>query len=88
MTTVTVPGYGVVTLYGVAPPVLKVGMATPETLSLSWTQAAIGFALQSTALLTPPINWLADTNALTISNNVARVNTSIDISRFYRLILP
>jgi len=84
----TVPGYGVVTLYGVAPPILKVGMQSPEILLLSWTQAATGFLLQSSATLTPLADWLADTNALVISNNLATVNTPIVASRFYRLVLP
>lgn len=87
-TTVSVPGYGVVTLYGVAPPVLKVGMQNPTTLFLSWTQAAVGFLLQSSTTLVPPPDWLVDTNALTISNNLAMVNTPITASRFYRLVLP
>jgi hypothetical protein len=78
----------VVTLYGVAPPILKVGMQSPETLFLSWTQAAVGFLLQSSVTLTPPPGWLADTNAVAISNNLATVNTPITASRFYRLALP
>ena len=86
--TVAVPGYGVVTLHGVAPPALKVGMQTPNSVILSWAQAAAGFLLQSAATLTPPINWLADTNDPVISNNVASVSVATTARQFYRLALP
>jgi hypothetical protein len=85
---VVMPGYGIETLYGVQPPVLKVGITTSTTVVLSWAHAAVGFELQSTATLTPPINWLADTNTLMISNNVVTVNSIINAGRFYRLVLP
>lgn len=86
-TAVTVPGYGVVTLYGVAPPNLSVATPVPGAVALSWAQAAVGFGLQSTATLSPPA-WLADTNGMVISNNVATVNAAANASRFYRLVLP
>ncbi len=84
---VTVPGYGVVTLYGAAPPRLNVTQSGPETVTLSWTQAAAGFVLQSAATLAPA-SWLADTNSVGISNNLATVNAPINAGRFYRLMLP
>jgi O-glycosyl hydrolase len=86
--TVAVPGYGVVTLYGVAPPALKVGLQPPGSVILSWAQAAAGFLLQSSANLTPPINWRADTNDPIISNNIATVNVAMTTRQFYRLALP
>jgi hypothetical protein len=86
--TASVPGYGVVTLYGVAPPILNVAMAAPRTVALFWAQAAVGFVLQSTATLSPPANWLADTNTQVISNNLATVCTAVAASHFYRLVLP
>jgi hypothetical protein len=43
--------------------------------------------LQSSATLTPP-TWLADTNFMAISNNIATVNAAISTGRFYRLTLP
>ncbi len=85
--TVAVPGYGVVTLYGVAPPALNVAMGAPGTAAFSWAQAAVGFVLQSSATLTLP-TWIADTNSLVISNNIATVTAAINASRFYRLVLP
>lgn len=86
--TVTVPGYGVVTLHGVASPALKVGKQTQGSVMLSWAQAATGFVLQSAATLTPPIQWLADTNDPAISNNVASVSVAMAARQFYRLALP
>jgi O-glycosyl hydrolase len=86
--TAAVPGYGVVTLYGVAPPILNVTMGVPGTAALSWSQAAVGFVLQSAATLAPPVTWLADTNTVVTSNNVATVNAAMTAGRFYRLVLP
>jgi len=85
---VTVPGYGVVTLYGVAAPTLRIGMQHPETVSLSWTQAAVGFQLESVEALTPTPDWAADTNIATITNNLATVNVSTEAHHYYRLVLP
>lgn len=85
---VAVPGYGVVTLYGVAAPTLKIGRPQPETVSLSWTQAAVGFLLQSAMDLSPWPNWMDSNNAPEISNNLATVKEPIAGHRFYRLILP
>jgi hypothetical protein len=44
--------------------------------------------LQSAATLAPPVTWLADTNTVVTSNNVATVNAAITAGRFYRLVLP
>jgi hypothetical protein len=78
----------VVTLYGVAPPILNVTMGAPGTAALSWSQAAVGFVLQSAATLAPPVTWLADTNTVVTSNNAATVNAAMTAGRFYRLVLP
>ncbi len=87
--TVSVPGYGVVTLYAVAPPVLKAATGSMGMLALSWSQAGAGFLLQSIASLNPPINWSADTNAAAFSDGTATVQAPLDSTqRFYRLILP
>ena len=81
------PGYGVVTLHGVAQPALNVTLGAPGSVTLSWAQAAAGFLLQSAETLTPP-KWLADTNSVAISNNIATLNAVIGNGRFYRLVLP
>lgn len=86
---VVAPGYGVVTLYGVAPPVLKARLSAPGRLALSWGQAAADFVLQSAPDLSPSGSWTNDTNAWVIADGVATVNAAITPSpRFYRLILP
>ena len=85
----TVPGYGVVTLYGLAPPLLSARLGTPGRLALSWGQAAVGFVLQSTPDLGQSASWNNDTNARAIANGVATVSAAITTNpRFYRLVLP
>jgi hypothetical protein len=86
---VTVPGYGVVTLYGVAPPLLSARLSAPGRLALSWGQAAVGFVLQSTPDAGRSASWNNDTNACNIANGVATVSAAITTNpRFYRLVLP
>ena len=86
---VTVPGYGVVTLYGVSPPVLRATLAAPGRLGLSWEQAGAGLILQSCPSLTASASWANDTNTSVITNGVASVSTTISAGpRFYRLVLP
>ena len=53
----TVPGYGVVTLYGLAPPRLSVALTAGGQLSLAWPPSANGFQLQSTTNLNS--SWTA-----------------------------
>ncbi|MGA2870316.1 MAG: hypothetical protein ABSF34_14300, partial [Verrucomicrobiota bacterium] len=55
--TVTVPGYGVVTLYGLAPPRLSASLTTGGQLSLAWPPSANGFQLQFTTNLNS--SWTA-----------------------------
>ena len=84
-----VPGFGIVTLYGVAPPRIGAGLTGPAQVTLSWPQAGAGFVLQSTPALGSPANWSTVTNAWSISNNVAEANlTPGAATRFYRLVLP
>jgi hypothetical protein len=85
---VSVPGYGVVTLYGAKAPLLNGEIRGPGIVALSWAQAAAGFALQATATLSPLANWLAETNAPVISSNTAVVTLAMASNRFYRLVLP
>lgn len=84
----TVPGYGVVTLYGVSPPVLAATLSGQGSLTLTWEQAAAGFVLQSCPSLAESPNWTNDTNTVVITNGSANVSTTISASsRFYRLVL-
>ncbi len=86
--TVTVPGYGIATLYGVAPPVLSAGLDGAGRLRLSWSPAGPGFKLQRATSLSP-VNWQMETSAVTVSNGVATV-TAVPGSgaALYRLVLP
>jgi O-glycosyl hydrolase len=87
--TVGVPGYGVVTLYGVAPPLLSARLSGPERLALSWGHAAVGFVLQSASSLTPTPGWANDTNTCVVADAIATVTiAAAGKPRFYRLVLP
>ena len=84
-----VPGYGVVTLYGVAPPLLSARLSGPERLALSWGHAAVGFVLQSASSLTPTPGWANDTNTCVVADATATVTVAAaGKPRFYRLVLP
>jgi O-glycosyl hydrolase len=86
-TAVSVPAFGVVTLYGVAPPVLKGASTGQGTLLLSWTQANVGFVLQSASGL--QASWGSETNQPAWENGAASVEVALSSTqRFYRLILP
>jgi hypothetical protein len=84
----TVPGYGIATLYGVAPPRLQVAQASQGRINLSWSPASVGFKLQRATGLAAG-DWQMDTNAATISGGFASViETPPANPTFYRLILP
>ncbi len=55
--SINIPAYGVVTLYGVAPPLLSVAPATNGSLNFSWPPTASGFLLQSTTNLASASAW-------------------------------
>jgi len=55
-------------------------------LILSWSTNAVGFTLQSTLSLTPPVIWLDSTNPSTvIGARFTVTNTITGGARFYRL---
>ena len=89
--TVDIPGYGVVTLYGMAPPRLIAALTAGRQLNLSWPPSANGFQLQATANLNSP--WTAvDVGQITangLSNGL--VNATIvgtNAPMFFRLAQP
>jgi O-glycosyl hydrolase len=87
--TVSVPGFGIVTLYGVARPRLGAANLGNGQLALSWPQAGVGFALQSTSNLSPTTIWTPLTNNGSITNDIATVTLpSAQTAQFYRLVLP
>jgi hypothetical protein len=86
---IMVPGYGVVTLYAVAPPKLTETEGQNGNLNLSWSPESLGFVVRSTSSLVPPVNWAIDTNSYSVTNGVATLTVAKDQpTRFYRLSLP
>jgi len=85
----SVPGYAIVTLLGVTLPTLQAALASGGNLTLSWSQARVGFVLQSAPASPFPLTWAPDTNTAALSNGVARVTAPTLLSpRLFRLILP
>jgi O-glycosyl hydrolase len=93
MANVSVPGYGVVTLYGLAPPMLSASTATNGQINLFWPPSANGFLLQSTTNLAFSSSWTNVARSLIISNGVSNGLVSVTVtgsgrSAFYRLAQP
>jgi O-glycosyl hydrolase len=87
--SVNVPGYGVVTLYGVAQPRLGAVSLGNSQLALTWPQAGVGFMLQSTSNLSPTTIWTPLTNSGSITNDIASVMLpAAQSAQYYRLFLP
>jgi len=87
--SVSVPGYGAATLYGVSPVALTARLTAPGTVAFSWPRANAGFALQSASRAVTPGSWVADTNSVSVSNGLPTVVEPIaSEGRFYRLVLP
>jgi hypothetical protein len=87
--TLTVPGYGVVTLYGVAPPILRGSITPTGDLNLCWAAFAGDFHLETTPSLNTGASWSTVSNTPVTNNGVLNVVTEIaGQSRFYRLANP
>ncbi|MGA2245538.1 MAG: hypothetical protein ABSH48_11100 [Verrucomicrobiota bacterium] len=89
--TVAVPGYGVVTLYGMAPPRLIAALAAGRQVNLAWPPSANGFQLQSTTNLDSP--WTALGAGQITLNGLSNglVNATVaeaNASTFFRLAQP
>jgi hypothetical protein len=85
--SVTVPGYGVATLYGMVPPRLHATRIAND-LQLSWEQVWLGFQLQSTEQFSQA-GWASVTNTTVITNGAASVLIPIETgARYFRLALP
>jgi O-glycosyl hydrolase len=89
--SVTVPGYGVVTLYGMAPPRLTGALTAGKQLSLAWPPSANGFQLQSTTNLNS--SWRnVPSGQVTIvglsSGLVSATITTTNSPVFFRLMQP
>jgi len=89
--TLNVPGYGVVTLYGMAPPRLIAALTAGRLLNLSWPPSANGFQLQTATNLNSP--WTAVGVGQIILNGLSNglVNATIVSTNgpmFFRLAQP
>jgi O-glycosyl hydrolase len=86
--TMSVPGYAVVTLYGVAAPKLGAANLGNRQVTLSWQQSGAGFVLQSASSLDSP-GWTTFAANETITNDAASVILSAtQTAQYYRLALP
>ncbi|HEX4121733.1 MAG TPA: hypothetical protein VH619_14015 [Verrucomicrobiae bacterium] len=88
---VNVPGYGVVTLYGMAPPQLSASLLASGQINLAWPPSANGFQLQtSTNLNSPWINVASGAVTITgLSNGlVSATFLPTNSAMFLRLMQP
>jgi hypothetical protein len=90
---VNVPGYGVVTLYGMAPPTLSVAPAGEGLVNLFWPPSANGFLLQSTTNLAASYSWTNVSSSQVTTNGLTNGLVSATIvpnaaGAFYRLAQP
>jgi hypothetical protein len=90
---VSVPGYGVVTLYGVGNPTLGVSLAGNGELNLFWPPTAIGYVLQATTNLADPSSWTDVGSGQITTNGFSNGLVSVTVTQgggatFYRLLRP
>jgi len=90
---VSIPGYGVVTLYGMAPPMLSAAPAGNGFLNLFWPPSANGFLLQSTTNLTSSSSWTNVASSQVTTNSLTNGSVSMTVRQnaegaFYRLAQP
>jgi O-glycosyl hydrolase len=87
--SVTVPGYGVVTLYGVAPHPLGAVLAPSGNLALQWPPSANGAPLQFTTNLSDAQTWANVDSSLLTTNGLTNGLVNVLLPRpasttFYR----
>jgi hypothetical protein len=90
---VSIPGYGVVTLYGMAPPLLSASPAPNGLLNLFWPPSANGFLLQSATNLTSSSSWTDVASSQITTNGLTNGLVSVTVIQnaqgaFYRLAQP
>jgi O-glycosyl hydrolase len=91
--SINIPAYGVVTLYGVAPPLLSAAITTNGLLNLFWPPTASGYLLQSTTNLASPSAWTVIGSSQITSNGfvnglISQTITPNAGSTYYRLKSP
>ena len=87
VTAIAAGGDHIVALFGTVP-LLPALNARPNgnELILSWPTNAVGFTLQSTLDLTPPVTWLDSTSVpAVIGAHFTLTNSTSCGARFYRL---
>jgi len=90
--TITVPGYGVVTLYGLGQPSLDAAVSANGQLNFYWPPTANGFLLQSTTNLANSL-WTNVGSAQITTNGFTNGLVSVSVApnsglAFYRLQQP
>ncbi len=90
---VSVPGFGVVTLYGMMPPKLSAAPAANGLLNLLWPPSANGFLLQCTTNLSSASSWTNVAGSQVATNGLASGLVSVTVRQnaagaFYRLTQP
>jgi len=88
---VNIPGYGIVTLYGMAPPLLTASLTPGRQLNLSWPPSANGFQLQSATNLDSPWTALAAGQITVNGLSNGLVDATVVVTNapmFYRLAQP
>jgi O-glycosyl hydrolase len=91
--SINIPAYGVVTLYGVAPPLLSAAITSNGLLNFFWPPTASGYLLQSTTNLASPSAWTAIGSGQITSNGLVNGLISQTVtpnagSTYYRLKSP
>ena len=72
-------------------PVNLAATRSGEMLTIAWPASALGFALESTDNLSPPVTWQSVTNGITESGGLysyAVTNNLAETGRFFRLRSP
>jgi O-glycosyl hydrolase len=85
---VSIPGYGVVTLYGIAPPVIQSTGQSGNSFTLTWsTAAAQMYQIQRTTNLAQNA-WINSGSPIIATNSTATASEIISNSQeFYRVVL-
>jgi hypothetical protein len=91
--TIGIPAYGVVTLYGIAQPLLTAAIATNGLVNLFWPPTASGFLLQSTTNLSSSSAWTSIASSQVTSNGLVNGLISVTVTQgagsgYYRLKSP
>jgi hypothetical protein len=82
---VTVPGYGIVTLYGTGSPGLRSSISPGPRIDLSWPGGSEGFQLQTKTSLDAQVPWIPLSNALATNGWFTASAPATNTASFFRL---